>query len=132
MNQSIRRFTGILMLGLFLMGACQAETPALLPITGSNNKSSLPARVVLAHESVLEYVLDSRLTDIPSQADWQLQEIRNENEYNFHSGDWLMVIRAPKDDTGHQWVVILNRVEKISWTGYMTADGRVVDTAYGR
>lgn len=132
MNQSIRRFTGIFMLGLLLMGACQSEAPALLPVTGSNNKSSLPARVVLAQERVLEYVIASRLTEIPSYADWQLHEIQNENEYNFRSGDWLMVIWTPKDDTEYQRVVIVNRVEKLSWTGYMTADGKVVDTAYGR
>lgn len=131
MNQSIRRFIGILVLTAFLMGACQSESPALLPVTGSNNKSALPAQVSLAREKVLDYVLVSRLAGVPADADWQLHEIQDDKEYHFRSGDWLMVIWADDEDH-HQRVVIVNRVENLSWTGYLASDGRVVDTAYGR
>lgn len=130
MNQSIRRFIGFLVLGVFLMGACQSESPALLPVTGSNNKSSLPAQVSLAQEQVLDYVLASRLAGVPTYADWELQDIQNENEYHFRSGDWHMVIWAKEEQ--HQRVVIVNRVEHVSWTGYLAPDGRVVDTNLGR
>jgi hypothetical protein len=131
MNQSIRRFIGFVVLGVFLMGACQSETPSFMPVTGSNNKSALPAQVSLAQEKVLDYVLASQLTGIPAFTDWQLQEIKNENEYHFRSGDWLMVIWAAEAEE-HQRVVIVNRVENLSWTGYLASDGRVVDTNFGR
>ena len=132
MNQTIRRFISILTLGVFLMGACQTESPSLVPITGLNNKASLPARVTLAQQNVLEYVLVSRLENIPPHTDWQLQEVQNENEYHFRSGDWLMVIWAVQDSEQRQPVVILNQVEQLSWTGYVASDGRVVDTDLGR
>ena len=132
MNQTIRRFISILALGVFLMGACQSEAPSLIPLTGSNNKSALPARVTLAQQNVLEYVLASRLDGIPPHTDWQLQQIQNENKYYFRSGDWLMVIWAMEDNDRRQPVVILNQVEQLSWTGYVAPDGRVVDTDLGR
>ena len=132
MNQNILRFISISVFGVFLMGACQSESPALVPLTGSNNKSTLPAQVTLAQENVLEYVLASRLESIPAQTDWQLQEVHKENEYHFRSGDWRMVIWTVEDDDQYQRVVLVNRVEELSWTGYMTSDGRVIDTSYGR
>ena len=130
MGQSIRRFIGILWLCVLFMAACQSEAPALIPATGSNNTSTLPAQVSLAEEKVLDYVLASRLEGVPAHTDWQLQEIEHENEYHFRSGDWLMVIWA--EDEQHERVVIINRAEKFSWTGYLEADGRVVATDLAR
>lgn len=132
MNQTIRRFICVLTLGVLLMGACQSESTTVIPITGSSNKSTLPARVTLAQQNVLEHVLVSRLQNLPPHADWQLHEVQNQKEYHFRSGDWLMVIWALGDGDQRQPVVILNQVEQLSWTGYVAPDGRVVATDLGR
>ncbi len=131
MNQRIRRLIAIVVFWGLVMGACQSETPALMPVTGVDNKSSLPTQVSLAQQKVLDYVLASRLASIPSQADWELQEIQNESEYHFRSGNWLMVIWMAEKEQCRQ-VVIVNRAESQSWTGYLAPDGHVVDTDFSR
>ena len=133
----MNRWTGNLFsLGVItalLLTACQPEAQKLLPVTG-DQEVSLAAPAELARDSVLDYIVASaRLAALPASADWQLEAaMQAEGEYYFRSGDWLMLIRSADTGEAIQRVVILNPVEKASWTGYVTADGRVVDTAYGR
>jgi hypothetical protein len=117
---------------ILLVTACQPRTRAFLPVTGVKEEASLPALVAMTRGNVLEYLLASaRLETIPPVTDWELAESL-EGEYHFRSGDWLMLIRSGAAEEAVQWVLIINQAENASWTGYVTADGDVVDTAYAR
>lgn len=133
MNRWTRSVFSLGIMIVLLLTACQPKAQKLLPVTGSKN-ISLSAPAELARDNVLGYILSSsRLANLPAGADWQLDAAeQSEGEYHFRSGDWLMLIRSADSGEAIQRVVILNPVEKVSWTGYVTADGRVVDTAYGR
>ena len=64
---------------------------------------------------------------------WELETGRqSEKEYRYHNGDWLIIIRLADTDDGNKRVLIFNKVEKANWTGYVNADGEVVDTHYAR
>lgn len=117
---------------LLLLVGCQSKAPTILPVTGV--QEAAPAEVILARENVLKYVLSSsRLAGLPKEADWQREmEEELENEHCFWSGDWHMIIRSADTDDGNRSIIILNKVEHTSWTGYVTPNGHVVDTAYGR
>jgi hypothetical protein len=127
MNRWMRRLW-IVCLPAVLLAACQSNAKAVLPVTGLE-ESALPALVAMTRENVLEYVVSSaRLESIPAMPDWQLDKERSsEEEYCFRSGEWTMLIRPAE---ANQRVLILNRAEKASWIGYVTADGDVVDTTY--
>jgi hypothetical protein len=133
MNRWTRSLSSLGIIIVFLLTACQPKAQKLLPVTGSKD-ISLSAPVELARDNVLGYILSSgRLADLPAGADWQLDAaVQSEGEYHFRSGDWLMLIRSADTRAAIQRIVIINPVEKVSWTGYVTADGQVVDTAYGR
>lgn len=120
MNQWIVRL--FFLCAVLLLTGCQPQIQKLLPITGVE-EVSLAAPAELARESVLQYILSSSRLETGKQA---------EGEYRFRSGDWLMLIRSADTGDAIQKVLIINPVEKASWTGYVTADGHVVDTAYGR
>ena len=133
MNRWTRSLSSLGIIIILLLTACQPKAQKLLPVTGSKD-ISLSAPAELARDNVLGYILSSsRLANLPAGADWQLDAAeQSEGEYHFRSGDWLMLIRSADSGESIQRIVILNPVEKASWTGYVTADGRVVDTAYGR
>ncbi len=118
---------------LFLLAGCQPNAQTLIPVTGAEDVS-LPEPVALTRANVLDYILSSaRLANIPSAGEWKLDDKQgSENEYRFRSGDWLMLISVTETADGNQRVIIFNKVDRASWTGYVTADGRVVDTAYSR
>lgn len=131
MNQWIVRLFSLC--AVLLLTGCQPQIQKLLPITGVE-EVSLAAPAELARESVLQYILSSsRLETLPPSENWQVEAGEQaEGEYRFRSGDWLMLIRSADTGDAIQKVLIINPVEKASWTGYVTADGHVVDTAYGR
>jgi hypothetical protein len=133
MNRWTRSLVSLGILTVLLLTACQPKAQKLLPVTGVE-EMSLAEPAELARDSVLGYILSSsRLANLPAGADWQLEAAeQSEGEYHFRSGDWLMLIRSADSGESIQRVMILNPVEKASWTGYVTADGKVVDTAYGR
>lgn len=118
---------------VLLLTACQPKPQTLLPVTGVE-EISLPASAQLARDNVLAYVLSSaRLASLPPGTDWQWETgEQREGEYSFRSGDWLMLIRHAESAQGSLRIILLNKAENVSWTGYVTADGRVVDTAYDR
>jgi hypothetical protein len=118
---------------VLLLASCRSQAPAFLPVTGGKNATA-PMQVELARRNVLKYILSSsRLASLPQDVDWQMEvSERSENEYHFRSGDWLIMIWLPNADGGTQRVVILNPIKKASWTGYVTAEGDVVDTHYTR
>jgi hypothetical protein len=125
-----RLFVLCLSLCLFL-SACKPQVPSFVPVTGVKS-NPVPMQVETVRSSVLKYVTSSeRLAALPGDAEWQMEE-RSEKEYRFRSGDWLIVIWPADADDGNQRIVILNEVEKAAWTGYINADGRVVDTYYAR
>lgn len=133
MNRWTRSLLSLGILMDLLLTACQPKAQKLLPVTGVE-EVSLAGPAALARDYVLEYILSSsRLAHLPSGADWHLDAAeKSEGEYHFRSGDWLMLIRSAGVGESIQRVMIINPVEKASWTGYVTADGKVVDTAYGR
>jgi len=133
MNRWTRSLVSLGTLTVLLLTACQPKAQKLLPVT-SAKEISLSAPVELARDSVLAHILSaSRLANLPAGADWQLEAAKQaKGEYHFRSGDWLMLIRSADTGEAIQKVLIFNPVEKTSWTGYVTADGHVVDTAYGR
>ncbi|HSL42270.1 MAG TPA: hypothetical protein VK897_02485 [Anaerolineales bacterium] len=129
------------MIGLFticvaavlILTACQPKAKTLLPVTGGQGVS-LAAPAASARDSVLEYILSSsRLAALPPGTDWELvQGEHPSEEYHFRNGDWLMLVQLANGHDARQRIILLNRVEKISWSGYITPEGRLVDTAYGR
>ena len=123
----------VLCLPLILLSACKPQASHLVPVTGEM-KVSAPAQVEMARNHVLNYVVSSaRLANLPQNADWQVEiSPRSENEYHFRNGNWLIMIWLADPDDGRQRVVILNQVDDDGWTGYITADGEVVDTYYAR
>jgi hypothetical protein len=127
-----RLFVLCLSLSLFL-SACKPQAPAFVPVTGGKSASA-PAQVELARNNVLHYIVSSgRLATLPRDADWSMEvNPRSEREYRFHNADWLIMIRLANTDDGPQQVLIFNKGENVSWTGYVTTDGKVVDTYYVR
>lgn len=127
-----RSFVLCLSLSLFLF-ACKTQGSAFVPVTGEKS-IAVPAQVEQARMSVLKYAVScARLSALPRDAEWELETGRgSEKEYRYHNGDWLIVIRLADADDGNQRVMILNQVEHANWTGYVTADGDVVDTHYVR
>lgn len=127
-----RLFVLYLSFGLFL-SACKPQAPALLPIT-SEKSSPAPAQVEQARMSVLKYATTSaRLASLPRDTEWELETgQQSEKEYCYRNGDWLIVIRLADTDEGNRRVIIVNQVEHAAWTGYVNADGDVVDTYYAR
>jgi hypothetical protein len=89
--------------------------------------------VEAARTQVLDYLLSSaRLPGIPPSADWQPESGDvPEDEYHFRSGDWLMMIRGAGENNNQQ-VLLINQADHATWSGYITPDGRLVDTAYYR
>jgi hypothetical protein len=128
---TIRWFT--FCVSVVLLAGCQSNTSAFIPITGVE-EAILPAPVVLARDQVLDYLVSSaHLAGLPSNADWRHDAVKApDGEYRLRSGDWLMMIRSAKAQGDNQLVMLLNQVDRASWTGYITPDGRVVDTAYYR
>jgi hypothetical protein len=133
MNRWMRLLLPIGVPALLLLAGCQSKAQAFVPVTGGD-KSSLPEPVALTRANVLEYILASaRLANIPPVQEWQLDARQeSENEYRFRSGDWLMLISFTETADGNQRVIILNKADHAAWTGYVTPNGRVVDTTYGR
>ncbi len=116
-----------------LLAGCLPEGQSLIPITGAE-KASVPASVGQARENVLAYLASSsRLAAAPPNADWQLDGGEPlDGEYRFRSGDWLMVVRLANNRDENQQIVIINKIEKAYWCGYVKPDGQVVDTVYIR
>ncbi len=133
MNRWMIRLLPVCVPALLLLAGCQSKPETLVPVTGAED-ASLPEPVALTRANVLDYILSSaRLANIPSAEEWKLDAKQgSENEYRFRSGDWLMLISVTETADGNQRVIIFNKVDHASWTGYVTADGRVVDTAYSR
>ena len=133
MNHRILRLFSLCISITLLLAACQSRAQKLVPVTGAQ-EVALAAPAALARDSVLNYLLtSSRLAKVPPGTDWQLETEQGLNgEYHFRSGDWLMLIRTANTGEAIQQVMILNSIEKASWTGYVTAEGKVVDTAYVR
>jgi hypothetical protein len=133
MDRWTRSLLSLSLFTVLLLVACQPKPQTFLPVTGGKDVSlALPAE--LTRDLVLDYVLSSsRLVSLPPATDWQLDAAAaSENEYRFRSGDWLMLVRLPDARHPNRQVLLLNQVEPASWTGYVTPDGHVVDTAYGR
>ena len=133
MNQWILRLFSLCLCAVLLLTGCQPQIQKLLPVTGVE-EVSLAAPAELARESVLQYILSSsRLETLPPSENWQVETgEQTEGEYRFRSGDWLMLIRLAGAGETNQKVILFNQIQQASWTGYVTADGKVVDTAYGR
>lgn len=134
MNHGIlRKFSLCISVVLFVAG-CQSQSRerTFLPITGGEEVAR-PAALERAHNQVLDYLVSSaRLPGVPPSADWQ-PESRDapEGEYRFRSGDWLMMIRSAAENDNQQ-VLLINEADRATWSGYITPDGRLVDTAYYR
>lgn len=121
------------LLAVLLLTGCGSSPEAFVPVTGVE-KVSLPVRVERTREQVVAHVLSSaRLSNLPPLSEWQVDEAQTvENEYRFRSGDWLMLIRYAGLDTENQKVLIFHQVDRLAWFGYVTPEGHVVDTSFGR
>lgn len=131
---TLRKFSLCISVVLLLAG-CQSQTQerTFLPITGGEEVAQ-PAAVERAHNQVLDYLVSSaRLPGVPPSADWQPESGElPEGEYHFRSGDWLMMIRLGDSNDSNQQVLLINQADRAAWSGYITPDGRLVDTAYYR
>jgi hypothetical protein len=122
------------LLAILLLTGCQSKDQPLIPVTGAENES-ISALTELARNNVLEYVISSsRVANAPpSSAEWQLDDGQQLNgEYRFRSGDWTMLVWPADANEENQRVMIINKIEKVAWCGYVAPDGHVVDTAYYR
>ena len=120
------------LLAILLLTACQPKDQPLIPVTGAED-ASIPMLTKLARDNVLEYVVSSsRVPTAPPSADWQNDGRQADGEYRFRSGDWVMLVRLADANEENEWVIIINKVEKVAWRGYIAPDGHVVDTAYYR
>ena len=133
MNHGIYRWVSLYIAAAMLLAGCQSKERALLPVTGAE-VAEHPAAVQLAHSQVLDYLAaSSRLPGVPSSANWQPEAgDLPEGGYRFRSGDWLMIIRLAATGEDRQQILLINQADHSGWTGYITSDGRVVDTAYYR
>ena len=134
MNHGIQRLFSLCFAAALLLAGCQSKPQerTFLPVTGGEEVAR-PAAVDQAHNQVLDYLLSSaRLPGIPPSADWQPESGEMpEGEYHFRSGDWLMMIRSTTENNNQQ-VLLINEADRATWSGYITPDGRLVDTAYYR
>jgi hypothetical protein len=132
MNHRIVCLTLCLQAILLLTGCLSKEQP-LIPVTGAED-ASIPVLTKLTRENVLEYVISSsRMATVPPSAGWQLEDGQQLNgEYRFCSGDWVMLVWPADANEENQRVIIINKVENVTWRGYVAPDGHVVDTAYYR
>lgn len=133
MNHGTLRWFSLCITVVVLLAGCQSNERSLLPVTGAE-AAEHPAAVQLARNQVLDYLIaSSRLSGVPASADWQPEAGElPEGEYHFRSGDWLMMIRLVATGEGHQQILLINQADHSGWTGYITPDGRVVDTTYYR
>ncbi len=118
---------------ILLLSACKPHLTSLVPVT-SGRVASVPAKVELARDTCLKYVASSaRLAALPLDENWQMEPNPvSDHEFQYHNGNWLIVIWLADTDEGNERVVILNRAKNTAWTGYVTANGSVVDTYYTR
>jgi|GEM_PF-3236463 len=135
MNHGIQRLFSLCFAAALLLAGCQSQSQerTFLPITGGEEVAR-PAAVEIVRTQVLDYLLSSaRLPGIPPSADWQPESGEApEGEYRFRSGDWLMMIRSATTENDNQQVLLINEADRATWSGYITPDGRLVDTAYYR
>lgn len=133
MNRWMIGLFTVCIVAVLIVTACQPKAKTLLPVTGGQ-EVSLYAPAALARDSVLEYIRSSsRLATLPPGTDWELvQGEHPSQEYHFRNGDWLMLVQLAEGHDPRQRIILLNEVEEISWSGYITPEGRLVDTAYGR
>jgi uncharacterized membrane-anchored protein len=116
-----------------VLSACKPQGSSFVPVTGEESIAA-PAQVEQARNTVIKYATTSaRLASLPRDAEWELETGRqSEKEYRYHNGDWLIVIRLADTVDGNRQVMVCNQVEHANWTGYVTANGDVVDTHYVR
>jgi hypothetical protein len=135
MNHGIQRLFSLCFAVALLLAGCQSQTRerTFLPITGGEEVAR-PAAVEVARTQVLDYLLSStRLPGVPPSADWQPESGElPEGEYHFRSGDWIMMIRLGDSNDSNQQILLINQADHAAWSGYITPDGRLVDTAYYR
>jgi len=119
----------ILCLGaVVVLTGCGGTDRTLVPVTGVG--STVPSVIEAARGTVWEYVRSSsRVTGVPADLEWQLDEEQYAGEFRYRSGDWLMVIWPTVSPEGNQRVVIFNPFEDAYWGGYVTPGGDVVDTS---
>lgn len=117
---------------VLLLTGCRSQAPAFLPVTSGDNVS-VPTKAEQARKNVLGYVLSARLTNMPMDADWQMEAgQKTEHQYRFKNSDWHILVWLTDTDDGNQHVVILDPKGTACWAGYVKSDGTVVDTSYIR
>jgi hypothetical protein len=133
MNRWIQSLLSLATLIVLLLTGCQPKAKTLLPITGGQDVT-LASSAELARDTVLDYILSSsRFATLPPGTDWEV-EVGEQPEgiYQFRNGDWLILVRLPNAHRTNEQILLINKIEQISWTGYITPDSRVVDTSYSR
>lgn len=107
---------------------CGSADRTLIPATGAG--STVPSAIKAAQGTVWEYIRSStRISGIPANLKWQLDEEQYAGEYHYRSGDWIMVIWPAISAEGNQRIIIFNPSTDVYWGGYMTPGGVVVDTS---
>ncbi len=131
MNHRFVRLSMFCLLTILLFTGCQQGQPSI-PVTGDQDPSLIKP-FEEARGNVLTYVTSSaRVANAPQDADWQWDITEQvQGQHHFHSGDWRMIV-WDADDQGCKQIILVNRTENIFWSGYVRADGRVVDTNYSR
>lgn len=114
--------------GVLVFTGCGSADRTLIPATGAG--STVPSVIEAARGTVWEYVRSSsRISGVPADLEWQLDEEQYAGEIRYRSGGWCMVIWPAASAKGNQRVVIFNPSEDVYWGGYVTPGGVVVDTS---
>ena len=115
-----------------------APSPAMIPVTGGELTKSELASINAVRNDVLDFIdvpaeLSSERPAIPPASEWEFvaklnPELGSGPEYEFGSGNWIMILRQ-SDSSGDYYNVAVSNTEKgFYWCGVVSKNGSVLES----